>query len=389
MNSFRVLFNGSIGDSEQTIPGFLASGLDQTDFVELFAPKPWLIGSTREDFFTPAGARVVYEESREWYRMLGAEEKIRWVLGPGPHGTPVEVREAIYEWMIRWLKDGKGSAKEQDVEIHPEHALWSTKYGQVALEGSRDLYEYIRDRKTSPADLSAYLRGLIGARPSAPPVARVTGQKITLETEPGLEISGRLYLPSGPGPHPALLMVETGAQSAAAATRIAEGGRIVLALTPRGLPYKADPARQLGDWLSASRAWLIGRNLTAMRAGDILRGVDYLASRGDVKEISATASDTAGIWLLVAAAVDARISHVWLNRTPYSFRSALDNPAQRNLHDALLPGFTLHWDIPDLVKAIAPRRVTWTDPTDWMRNVAPLPGDFRYTVFDKPEPDLP
>ena len=66
MNSFRTLFAGSIGDSEQSVPGFLSAGLDQADYVELFAPKPWLITSTTDDFFTPAGARQVVEEAQRW-----------------------------------------------------------------------------------------------------------------------------------------------------------------------------------------------------------------------------------------------------------------------------------------------------------------------------------
>src|SRR5262249_56823402 len=95
MNSFRVLFTRSIGDPEQSLPNFLSSGLDQTDFVELFAPKPWLIASTLEDFFTPEGARLVYEEARRWYRIYGAEEKLRWGVGPGPNGTPPRISGAI------------------------------------------------------------------------------------------------------------------------------------------------------------------------------------------------------------------------------------------------------------------------------------------------------
>src|SRR5262245_60075756 len=59
MNSYRVLFAGAIGDSEQSLPNFLSSGLDLTDYVELFAPKPWLIASMHEDVFTPEGARLV------------------------------------------------------------------------------------------------------------------------------------------------------------------------------------------------------------------------------------------------------------------------------------------------------------------------------------------
>ena len=40
----------------------------------------------------------------------------------------------------------------------------------------------------------------------------------------------------------------------------------------------------------------------------------------------------------------------------------------------------LSWDFEDLVKAIAPREVVWTDPADWMRNVVVRPG-FRYSTF--------
>ena len=70
MNSFKTLFTGSVGDSEQSVPGFLASGLDQTDYVELFAPKPWLMISTEKDFFTPAGAKQVYDEAQPLVRAV-------------------------------------------------------------------------------------------------------------------------------------------------------------------------------------------------------------------------------------------------------------------------------------------------------------------------------
>jgi Acetyl xylan esterase (AXE1) len=215
MNSFRVLFSRSIGDSEQSLPNFLSSGLDQTDYVELFAPKPWLIASTLEDFFTLEGARLVYEEARRWYRIYGAEEKIRWVVGPGPHGTPREVREAIYEWMIRWLNEGKGDWREQIVKLYPDHELQVTRSGQVADEPqSRDLYQYIledyrnRKRRGSAQELMAEIRKLMPANESNPP-AKKTGtesadeliftERVTIETEPGLEITGTFYIPRSPG----------------------------------------------------------------------------------------------------------------------------------------------------------------------------------------------
>src|SRR5499426_1898104 len=269
MNSFRVLFAGSVGDSEQSLPNFLSSGLDQADYVELFAPKPWLIASTLEDFFTPEGARMVYEEARRWYQIYGAEEKVRWVVGPGPHGTPREVREAIYEWMIRWLKEGKGDWREQTVKLYPDHELLVTRSGQVADEPqSRDLYQRIleeyRNRKTqgSAQELMAEIRKLMPANEGKPPAIKtgavsadelVITERIAIETEPGLEVSGTFYIPRSPGRKGAVLVVGAGG-TASLAMGFAKAGRIALELKPRGPATNRDALRPLvGEWITNAR----------------------------------------------------------------------------------------------------------------------------------------
>ncbi len=403
MNSFRVLFARSVGDSEQSLPNFLSSGLDQTDYVELFAPKPWLIASTVEDFFTPEGARMVYEEARRWYHIYGAEEKIRWVLGPGPHGTPREVREAIYEWMIRWLKEGKGDWREQTVKLYPDHELQATRSGQVADEPqSRDLYQHIledyqnRKRQGSAQELMAEIRKLIPANERSHPALRpalktvaesadeqVITERIVFETEPGLEISGTLYVPRSHGKKGAVLVVGS-SRTASLAKGLARAGRVALELTPRSPATNRDSTRPLlGEWITNTRAWLVGRNLPAMRAYDISRGLDVLAARSDVdpSSIAAVAQGVSGIWLLMAAAIDTRISRVWLDRTPHSFSPAFENPIHTDLHDAVIPGFALRWDIQDLAGLMGQRRIFWTDPTDWMGRVAPLGTRYRYRYF--------
>src|SRR5262249_58601439 len=107
-NSFRLLFTGSDPHSEMTLPGHLAIGLDTADFVELSAPTPWLIQATEQDYFTPPGAKLMYEEARRWYRLYDAEDKIAFFVGPGPHWTPLVSRGALYLWVIPWLDDGRG-----------------------------------------------------------------------------------------------------------------------------------------------------------------------------------------------------------------------------------------------------------------------------------------
>src|SRR5436309_6835774 len=70
-NSYRLLFAGENPDSEMSFPD-LSRGLDVADFVELSAPTPWLIQATEHDYFTPEGAKLVYEEARRLYGLYGA-----------------------------------------------------------------------------------------------------------------------------------------------------------------------------------------------------------------------------------------------------------------------------------------------------------------------------
>lgn len=403
MNSYRVLFTGPVGDSEQSIPNFLSSGLDETDYVELFAPKPWLIVSTLEDFFPLEGARDIFQEARAWYRLYHAEDRVDWAVGPGPHGTPQPQRERIYEWMIRWLKDGQGDAKEEPVEMAPDHELLATPTGQVTVDlGSREIYEIIREsfeKRRQPGtrninELLAELRRLMPSSEEKSVASRVTEEtrtaewiekKMMLETEPGMELKARLLVPRRTGRKPALVVVDAAATPSTLATDAVRRGVVVLALAPRGLPRSDDRRPFGGDYLANTRAFLVGRNLPGMRAYDIRRGVDFLASLPDVNAgaIRAMARGESGVWLLMAAAVDPRIQRIWLDRTPHSLRAAFDEPLNRNLHMAVIPGFCLRWDLGDLVSAMEGRSALWTDPTNWMGVVTPLPGNFRYRYLSE------
>jgi hypothetical protein len=136
----------------------------------------------------------------------------------------------------------------------------------------------------------------------------------------------------------------------------------------------------VGDWQTNTRADLVGLSLPALRAHDILRGIDLLSARSDVDaaSIRAAAQGVKGIWLLLAAAVDPRIRKVWLDKTPYSLLEALQHAMNTNLYDAVINGFALHWDLEDLVKAMGDRPVLWTDPANWMGRVVSLGPRFRY-----------
>jgi dienelactone hydrolase len=406
-NSYQLLFAGPDPDSEMGFPRFLANGLDTADLVELSAPTPWLIQATEGDYFTPAGARLVYEEARNWYAIYGAQERVGFLVGPGPHGMPLVSREAVYQWMIRYLKNGQGDFHEQPVKLYPNRELQVTASGRVEDEpGSRKLYQLIRDDYLAKEqqgiipELLAELHNLKiptdGSAPKATTADEPNGPEgqrrhIKFESEPGIDLNATFYVPSSPGRRPAVLLVADDTRqmtsTAAFAEKVAKQGQVALVIEPRNSTVDIDHGPFVGNWLANSRADQIGLNLPAMRAHDILRGIDLLVARPDVdaSSVHAFARGVDGVWLLLAAAVDPRIGKIWLDRTPYSLRLAFENTVNTSLFDAVIPGFVLHWDFDDLVKAMGNRPVLWTDPTNWMRRVVPLTGSiycYRYVLGD-------
>jgi hypothetical protein len=383
MQSFEVLYPGDVGDSEQSWPGFIAAGLDQKDFVELFAPKPWLIASTDGDFFRPAGAKAVYDEAKAYYKLLDAESQVSWVVGPGPHGTPLEVRQAIYGWFSRWLAATTAPVSEVAVKIFPDHELWATKNGQVGLEGARDIVEIIRERWESRAKTNRKPTPI--TTPTTPPQARVMKdttedglrtRQILLESEPGLWITTRLIEPLQP-PAKTILLLEP----APLANTLARQGHRVLAVRVRGIgPAVPDWIRNGGDFLPNTRSWFIDptRPMVDMRAYDLRRAVDYLAANG-AADIRAAASGVPGFWLLRAAQGDPRLKRIWLDRTPATYCQVIGTAVHRDLHDAVSPGACLGADWMELRDS----RTLWTDPTDWLRNLkGGLPG-FTYRHWEE------
>ncbi len=400
--SFRVLFSTMGPDAEMIFPNFLASGLDTADFVEQSAPVPWLLETTETDeyHFSHEGVRLVYDEARRWYSLYHAEENLGYLMGPGSHGLPLVSREAIYQWMIRWLKNGQGDAHEQPVRMYSNHELQVTSSGNVEDEpGNKKLYQILfadlhsrESRKTIP-ELSAELADLKIPTDRSSPAVKIlhetTGpgwrqEQIQFESDPGIYLDATLYLPLSGNRKPAVLMVKgpeffAVTPQVAMAQKMVEQGQVVLEMQPRTMPVQ-EHGPYTGDWEINARANLIGLNLPALRAHDILRGVDLLSARPDVdsKSIRSMARGVEGVWLLLAAAADSRIVGIWLDRTPYSLRAALDNSVAADLWDAAIPGFVLHWDLHDLVKAMGSRRVLWTDPTNWIRTVVFAGPSFRY-----------
>jgi dienelactone hydrolase len=78
ITAFQDLLTAPTGvqEAEQTIPGFIATGFDFADWVELAAPRDYAIVSTTDDMFPYAGAQRTYEEAKRIYGLYGATDRL-------------------------------------------------------------------------------------------------------------------------------------------------------------------------------------------------------------------------------------------------------------------------------------------------------------------------
>jgi hypothetical protein len=295
------------------------------------------------------------------------------------------------------------------VKLFTNLELQVTATGNVDGEpGSLKLYQIIADefharkQKRGVPELLAELRRLGVPSKAAAPPATITSktegtdfgiEEIRFESEPGVTVSARLYLPKGASRRPAVVMfeekrlpvplyVQRSQSTRAIAEALARAGQIVMEIDPRDSPNAYEGRPFLGNWVTNERADLVGLNLAAMRAHDLLVAVDVLAARPDVdaNSIRGYARGVKGVWLLLAAAVDQRLGKIWLDRTPWSIAAALEGPLANQLFDAMIPSFALHWEFQDLVEAMGSRSVLWTDPTNWMNRVVALGAPYRYRI---------
>jgi hypothetical protein len=358
MNSFEMLVAGPTGDSEQSFVGFVKEGLDQADWVYLFAPKPWLISSTEEDFFTPAAAKIVYEQAQAFYRVFDKQDRVKWVVGPGGHGTPLKVREAIYDWMIRWLKDGQGDVKEQELPmlgvaelcVYPGCLAPGKGLSEVIAEGWR-----ARKKKGDP-------RQLIELGGEATGLTEVKWM--------GPEKTDELFVMVNDG-----LPAERRAASLAAL-----GNRVKLVKLPG---VSTNGARLSGNWIDHTRAWLVGKNLASMRANELL--IEVRKELDKYQKVYVHAWGWGGITALYAAHAEPRIAKVWIERTPWSIGMAMEKPLHKGLHEAIVPGIALVGDFQDFID----NRFFVVDAHDWNENriEKELPGVYR-RPFEQPDGEL-
>jgi dienelactone hydrolase len=127
----RNFENEEAADHEQCPPKVLALGLDHSDFLAAFAPKPLMVLGQEKDFFDARGLEEAYARAKALYRLLGAEPNVQLFIGPDYHGYHQPNREAMYGWFNRQTGIATGQ-KEPAISLEKEADLLCTPKGQVA-----------------------------------------------------------------------------------------------------------------------------------------------------------------------------------------------------------------------------------------------------------------
>lgn len=389
ITSFHELLPSPTGvqEAEQSIPRFLEQGLDFADWVELAAPTPYAIISTMSDMFPFEGARQTYQEAQRIFALYGAADHLQWITGPGGHGNLGPISPAILGFFLHHLK-GAPAGDALFTPLRPAHPedLLVTPTGQVATSiGGATVASIVKDhappaKRAAPSGLLAGIRKLTGAvaRPGAArPAVRATsseqreGYRVDALVIPsdGADLPGQIAIPESPGRKPAILIVGPLAGLAGELDRLGKEGKIVLAMEPTPAPSGTEGSKSpyLGPFnLLSLRASLVGKTITGLRIDDVIRTMDWLAARPDVdpSAITAYGSGAYGTVVLHAAALDGRIQRVVVENTLASYRLAIEQPLHRDISEVMIPGVLLHYDMDDLVRAIAPRPVTIVSPAD-------------------------
>jgi hypothetical protein len=317
--------------------------------------------------------------------------RLQWITGPGGHGALGPIMSDIVSFFLRSLQPGADADHPKLPELGP-HAMFPpltdvpkeafqvTPTGQVATSfpdcATVFTLNKARAARLVPAHppliafdrLNTLIREQTGAQ--AKPgeskfdadLLSASAGAFSLPTAGGLHLHGELFVPSTPGRHPATLLLVAGSSEAARAKfqSLAAQGNVVLALTPRPSPAGTDDMKAplLGPfYLLSLRAALVGKTLVGLRVDDVIRAVDYLSARTDVDpaQISAQGSGHMGLVLLHAGVLDRRLRHIEVDHVLTSYHSLLDAPLPVGAPEDVIPGVLLHYDIPDLTRALAPR----------------------------------
>ena len=91
---------------DEVLIGALTIG-EEGDLLGSLAPRALMVITASRDayHFGPVASGAAVDRARPYFKAAGAEERVRHVVFDSGHAYNREMREAMYGWMTRWLKE--------------------------------------------------------------------------------------------------------------------------------------------------------------------------------------------------------------------------------------------------------------------------------------------
>ena len=373
-------------DSEQVFANFIRDGLDFSDFLIAFAPKPIMMLTATQDMFPIAGSRATHAEARQAFEHLGKADNVGYFEYDDGHGWSKPRREATTAWLEKWLHHNNTDASEPDFPIEPEANLLCTRTGQLATSLPSKTISILNQEMADemyPRRKAASLRGgtalqsLIRARLGVPehfgtPRIESKGavekdgykvEKIAIESELGIVLSTLVLTPGKGAQRKAAVIVLSESPidqerlPGSRLERLAQSGRIVIATDLRGI---GEPAKDKksgsynAKYQTAMRALLVGKTMAGMQTFDLLNVFSYAASRPDIaaNDIGIIGEGSTGVIALFAAALEPRVRKTISEKSILSYLDVVHARLHKDLQDLIVPGVLHDFDLPDLAKSL-------------------------------------
>jgi len=374
-------------DAEQNIPGQVAFGMEHVDYLTMRAPRPTLMCIASQDYFDQQGSWATFREASVLFGKLGHGERVSLFEFDDKHGFSKPRREAAMRWMRRWLLNIDDAPSEGDFRVFTDEELQCTRSGQVladfkgvsafglnVMEAKK--YETQRAKFVSlgEKERQAEIRRLLGV-PVEIPMAkqlsqkvhyledRLSTHKVVYETEKGILIPGLRFKHIAPkGPTVIYLpdngLPQDGKLPAWLDEKYQKNHQEIWVFDLRGLGETAPGIATKPAYFGVDQkeAWLglhLNRPLLGQRTLDVLVLVKAIGSN----DVQIVGVGTAGPVALHAAALDARIRQITLEKSLRSWMSVVQEPISYNQLTNVVPGVLKVYDLPDLERSLGDRAI--------------------------------
>jgi dienelactone hydrolase len=382
----------------EVLPGALRFA-EEGDVLALTAPRSLLVISATEDAFqfSVGEARKSIARAQPVFQLFGVGDRLQHAVFESPHAYNQAMRETMYGWMTRWLKnegDGKPipEPKHQVEKVEdlscfaeqprPRGFLFPPSFaGQEArrLLGKFGTYQLDHPEawESTAFHIRTQLRQQVLKLPdkAVAPAAKlgkaaisegVSTTPLILEPEPGMPLASLLVRKEKvQGRQPVCVLLHLDGKTAAlkhplAAALLKEKWLVIAPdLRATGDTRPANEAVRAVDHNSTEHALWIGRPLLGQWLVDIQHLLDWLAIQPslDRRHIIVAGVGQAGVVALCAAGMlEDRFNGVVVLGAPVTYvTDAAYGPKMRMA--LLAPGILSAGDIPHLAALTAPRRL--------------------------------